>query len=315
MSAEILNNDWMFSGNGIRPWHGIGTIVSGVPTSEEAIRLAKLDWDVIQFPMVAKFNEEGTEISDDSGYFANVRSDTKDILGVVKDRYKVVQNVEAFDFVDDIVGNGIVECHYETAGSLGNGRRIFLLVNLPESKLVGDDVENYLFFTNSHDGSSSLMAGITNVRVVCSNTLQLAIRNASRVWRCRHTANIDEKKNEAKTSLRLALDYMEESKILAEQLAFKKIKEEDFFRAFFGGLTMNDKNKTFMGNQIHDLYTYKDDLANFRGTAWGMYNAVADYVSNSEPMRKTKTIQESKLRGFFDGYSLLSKAQDILMSA
>lgn len=315
MSAEIMDNDWMFSGNGIRPWHGIGTIVSGAPTSEEAIRLAKLDWDVIQYPMVAKFNEDGTEISDDSGYFANVRSDTKDILGVVKDRYKVVQNIEAFDFVDDIVGNGEIECHYETAGSLGNGKRIFLLVNLPESTLVGDKVDNYLFFTNSHDGSSSLMAGITNVRVVCSNTLQLAIRSASRIWRCRHTTNIEGRKNEAKQSLGLAVKYMEDSKILAEQLAFKKISEEAFFRTLFGVSTMNEKNKVFMGNIIHDIYQNKPDLQNFKGSAWGMYNAVADYVSNCDPLRKTKTYEESKLKGFFDGYKLLQTTQDILMSA
>ena len=314
MSAEIMNNDWMFSGNGIRPWHGIGTIVSGAPTSEEAIRLAKLDWDVLQYPMVARFDDEGN-ISDDSGFFANVRSDTKDILGVVKDRYKVVQNIEAFDFVDDIVGNGEIECHYETAGSLGNGKRIFLLVNLPESTLVGDKVDNYLFFTNSHDGSSSLMAGITNVRVVCSNTLQLAIRSANRIWRCRHTTNIEGRKNEAKQSLGLAVKYMEDSKILAEQLAFKKISEEAFFRTLFGVSTMNEKNKVFMGNIIHDIYQNKPDLQNFKGSAWGMYNAVADYVSNCEPLRKTKTYEESKLKGFFDGYKLLQTTQDILMSA
>lgn len=308
MASEIMGNDWMFSGNGIRPWHGIGTIVKGTPTSEEAIRLAKLDWDVIQYPVYAN----GKEIPDT---FANVRSDTNDALGIVKDRYKIVQNVEAFDFVDDIVGNNEIQCQYETAGSLNNGRRVFLLVNLPTSKIAGDDVNNYLFFTNSHDGSSSLMAGITNVRVVCSNTLQLAIDRAKRMWKCRHTATIEAKKNEAKQSLGMAVQYIEESKTYAEQMATKRIVEEAFFRRLFGESKMNEKNNLYLGEIIHDIYTNKPDLQNFRGTAWGMYNAVADYVSNYDPMRKTKTYKESKLKGFFDGYKLLETTQNILKFA
>lgn len=315
MSALILENDWMVSGNGIRPWHGIGTVVEGTLTSEDAIRTARLDWDVIQYPLVAKFDTDGEQLSDETGYFANVRSDTMDVLGVVKGRYKVVQNLEAFDFVDDIVTNKEVPCQYETAGSLSNGKRIFLLVNLPATNILGDNIENYLFFTNSHDGSSSLMAGITNVRVVCSNTLQLAMSQASRIWRCRHTTNIDSRKNEAKVSLGMAVKYMEQSKTLAEQMAVKKIGEEAFFRHLFQMTNMNEKNNVYLGEVIHDIYVNKPDLQNFKGTAWGMYNAVADYVSNYEPLRKTKTYNESKLKGFFDGYKLLSQAQGILISA
>lgn len=309
MASEIMTNDWMFSGNGIRPWHGIGTIVAGCPTSDEAIRLAKLDWDVIQYPVYA--NED---IKCD-GYFANVRSDTNEALGVVKGRYKVLQNSEAFSFVDDIVGNGATEVRYETAGSLNNGRRVFLLCRLPEQEVLGDKVENWLFFTNSHDGSSSLMAGITNVRVVCNNTLQLAIKSASRSWKCRHTESIEDKKNEAKVSLGMAVQYMGAMKEMATGMARKIINEEQFFRMLFGANAMTDKNKQGLILDIHSIYHGKDDLQNFRGTAWGMYNAVADYVSNGEPIRRTKGYEQKKLERFFDGYGLLSKTQDILLSA
>ena len=153
MSAGLLEYDWMLSAKE-RPWHGIGTVVEEAPTSEDAIRIARLDWTVDQFPVFANGNEI-------PGYFANVRSDTNEALGVVRNRYKIVQNTEAFDFVDGIVANKHLECRYETAGSLFNGRRIFLLVKLPNKDLLGDLVENYLFFTNSHDGSSALTAGIT----------------------------------------------------------------------------------------------------------------------------------------------------------
>ena len=316
MPAQIMDNDWMFSGNGVRPWHGIGTIVAGCPTSDEAIRLAKLDWDVNQYPVYA--NENADIFADYikcDGYFANVRSDTNEALGIVKGRYKVVQNNEAFNFVDDIVGNADTKVTYETAGSLFNGRRVFLLCRLPNTDILGDDIENYLFFTNSHDGTSSLMAGITNVRVVCNNTLQLAMRTASRSWKCRHTESIQDRKNEAKVSLGLAVKYMGEMKDVAGDMARKIINEEQFFRALFDTTYRAEKSKEELVLRIHDIYHKKDDLANFRGTAWGMYNAVADFVSNGEPLRKMRNYEQTKLAGFFDGYRLLNKAQDILLSA
>lgn len=92
MAHGLYENDWMLSTKQ-RPWHGIGTVVQDAPTSEDAIRIAKLNWTVEQFPIYAN----GKEIA---GMFANVRSDTNETLGVVRNRYKIVQNNEAFNFVD-----------------------------------------------------------------------------------------------------------------------------------------------------------------------------------------------------------------------
>lgn len=309
MSAGIYENDWILSAKE-RPWHGIGTVVEEAPTSEDAIKIAKLDWTVNQFPVFANGNEI-------PGYFANVRSDTNEALGLVRGRYKVIQNTEAFDFVDGIIENKDVECRYETAGSLFNGRRIFLLVKLPNKELLGDDIENYLFFTNSHDGSSALTAGITNVRVVCNNTLQMAIKGAQRTWTCRHTDSIFAKKAQAQEALGLAVTYMDSMDEIAEELATKKINEETFFRNLFHS-KMNlasDKAKQQTVERIHLIYNEKDDLQNFRGTAWGMYNAVADFVSNTTPFKKTKVYNDNKLMNFFDGYKLLETSQDLLMVA
>ena len=294
MSAGLLEYDWMLSAKE-RPWHGIGTVVEEAPTSEDAIRIARLDWTVDQFPVFANGNEI-------PGYFANVRSDTNEALGVVRNRYKIVQNTEAFDFVDGIVANKHLECRYETAGSLFNGRRIFLLVK---------------FFTNSHDGSSALTAGITNVRVVCNNTLQMALEGASRIWRCRHTTNIEGKKQQAKEALGMAVKYMEGMEKTAWQMASKKINEEAFFRKLFEAnpTALADKSKEETISRIHLIYSEKDDLQNFKGTAWGMYNAVADFVSNTAPLRQTKNSGEIKLASFFDGNKLLQASQDLLMVA
>ena len=303
----LLEYDWMLSVKE-RPWHGIGSVIEDAPTSEEAIKIAKLDWKVKQYQVKAN----GVTLEN---YFCNMRTDKNIPLGVVKGRYKIVQNIEAFDFVDDIVGNKEVPCRYETAGSLFNGKRIFLLVKLPNKELLGDDVENYLFFTNSHDGTSSLMAGITNVRVVCNNTLQMAIKGSKRTWSCRHTMNIVEKKQQAKESLGLAVKYMDSMNDMAEKLYQIKIDEEAFFRKLFDKSNMAEKNKEETIERIHLIYNEKDDLQNFKGTGWGMYNAVADFVSNTTPLRMTKTYNENKLVGFFDGNKLLETSQDLLMVA
>lgn len=310
MSAGLLEYDWMVSAKE-KPWHGIGTVVEDAPTSEDAIKMAKLDWKVEQFPIKAGKIEI-------PNYFANIRMDIKEPLGVVKNRYRIVQNDEAFDFVDNIVGNDEVECRYETAGSLFNGKKIFLLVKLPEKNLLGDAVENYLFFTNSHDGSSAFMAGVTNVRVVCNNTLQMAIGGAKRTWYCRHTQSIDSKKQQAQEALGLAVKYIDSMDDVAENLYQKKIDEELFFRKLFDAKYIKDqaeKNKETMIERMHIIYTEKDDLQNFKGSAWGMYNAVADYLSNSIPLRQTKTYQENKLDRFFGGDYILQTAQNILMAA
>lgn len=310
MAHGLMDYDWMVSAKE-RPWHGIGTVVEDAPTSEGAIKMAHLDWKVEQFPISAN----GIEIP---GHFANIRTDVNLPLGVVKNRYKIVQNSEAFDFVDDIIGNNEVECHYETAGSLFNGKKIFLLVRLPDKNLLGDDVENYIFFTNSHDGTSAFMAGITNVRVVCNNTLQAAISGAQRTWYCRHTLNIESKKQQAKESLGLAVKYMDSMEDFAEKMAAKKINEEKFFRALFNADYIKgqcEKNKELIVERIHTIYTEKDDLQNFKGNAWGLYNAVADYVSNALPFRQTSTYKENKMNQFFVGNPILEASQKILMAA
>ena len=309
MAHGLMEYDWMLSVKQ-RPWHGIGTVVEDAPTSDEAIKIAKLDWKIEQVPVMAN----GVEIPN---YFANVRSDTNQALGVVRGRYKVVQNTEAFDFVDGIIENKDVECRYETAGSLFNGRKIFLLVKLPNKELLGDDVENYLFFTNSHDGSSALTAGITNVRVVCNNTLQMALKGAQRTWTCRHTDSIFAKNAQAQEALGLAVTYIDKMQETAWELASKKINEEAFFRKLFEKNPTNlcEKNKEQAIERMHLIYTQKDDLQNFRGSAWGMYNAVADFVSNTTPFRNTATYKENKMNQFCSGYAMLNTAQDLLMVA
>ena len=161
------------------PWHGLGVRVEEVLGSKEALIQAGLDWKVEQTDVYAASGERIP------GYKANIRDIDRSVLGIVGDRYKIVQNEEAFAFTDGLLGEGV---KYETAGSLAGGKIVWMLAKLPEKYIIsGDAIEPYLVFCNSHDGSGAIRVAMTPVRVVCQNTLNLALKGASRVWSARHT--------------------------------------------------------------------------------------------------------------------------------
>ena len=158
-------------------WHGLGTVVKGAPNVREALRIAELDYEVSREPLYVSDGGEGAlEVE---GWSATVREDlaTDDprrILGVVGSRYTVMQNADAFEIVDTIIGSGSAEI--ESAGSLKGGRIVWLLARLPERlKVVDDELAQYLLLKNSHDGSGRIRIGFTPVRVVCWNTLSMAL--------------------------------------------------------------------------------------------------------------------------------------------
>ena len=183
-----------------RPWHGLGTYITEAPCSEDALRLAGLDWGVEQHSIYTC----GEKVD---GYKANVRSTDGKVLGIVTNRYQVVQNKDAFAFTDALLGEGVT---YETAGSLMEGRKVWMLARMPrEYMIAGDRISPYLVFTNSHDGSGSVRVAITPIRVVCNNTLNLALNTAKRSWSMIHTGNVQEKLDEAHNTLFLAEKYMD----------------------------------------------------------------------------------------------------------
>lgn len=148
------------------PWHGLGKQVEQALSSEEALKEAGLDWTVVQRPIQTNNQMEIP------GYKANIRDTDNRVLGVVTDRYKIVQNHEAFAFTDELLGEGV---RYETAGSIQNGKKVWLLARLPENYIIsGESISPYLVFSNSHDGSGSIKVAMTPIRVVCQNTLNLA---------------------------------------------------------------------------------------------------------------------------------------------
>jgi len=309
----IFENDFMFSGRGEVPWHGIGAVLDGVLTSDEAIKQARLTWTVEQTPVYAATNRAVAI----PGYVANVRNDTKEVLGIVSERYKVAQNKEVFAFADELIGNRKVKCTYETAGSLFNGRRVFMLVNMPKSRIVEDEYQPYLCLSNAHDGSACLQVFLTGIRVVCNNTLTAALNTAKRKISIRHLSIMEQRKNEALKTMGAASKYFHDLEVFASQLAGKKVNISKVLDRLFPVSREMSRRQIESNREIKDLIKNllkrKDDLQNFKGTAWGAYNAIADYRSNAQPKRKTDTYADSKMAMFLDGDAVMNQAQEIIL--
>ncbi|GHU84539.1 hypothetical protein FACS189473_2130 [Spirochaetia bacterium] len=309
----LLENDFMFSGRGEVPWHGIGAVLDGVLTSDEAIKTARLEWRVEQSPVFTS-NNWAEAIP---GYVANVRDDTKEVLGIVSERYCVAQNRDVFAFADDLIGNGRVKCTYETAGSLFNGRRVFMLVNMPKGRIMGDEYEPYLCLSNSHDGSACLQVFLTGIRVVCNNTLSAALHTAKRRISIRHLSIMEQRKDEALRTMGAASKYFSDLEAFASMLAGKKVSITKVLGKLFPVSKDMSKRQLNSNKEVKDviknLFRQKDDLQNFRGTAWGAYQAIADYRSNAEPRRKTATYADAKMARFLDGDEVMDQAQKIIL--
>lgn len=285
-----------------KPWHGLGTMVADAPTSADALSLAGLDWKVESQPI---FTYEGAEIPN---YKANVRDSDKSVLGIVSNRYTIVQNTEAFAFTDSLIND---EVHYETAGSLSNGRKIWLLAKLPPTKIIGDEVEPYLCFTNTHDGSGAVRACMTPIRVVCNNTLNFALKTAKRAWSTKHVGDIQAKLTEARHTLELAGEYMDELDKYADVMTNKDVsidKVREILNELFPVKETDSDRVKATSNKIKEEYMicyFMPDLEKFRGTAWGALNAMVDMTNHSAPQRQTKNYAENNWERIINGHYLV----------
>jgi len=284
-----------------KPWHGLGTMVAEAPTSAAAIKLAGLDWTVESRPV---FDAAGNQIP---GYAANTRDKDGQVLGIVGSKYKVVQNADAFSFTDHLIGG---EVRYETAGSLRGGRQIWLLAKMPMAKVAGDDVEPYLCFTNAHDASGALRVCMTPIRVVCNNTLNLALSSARRSWSMIHTGNIEAKIAEARETLDLAERYMVALDEQAQRYANITIRDEWLEQMLGEWFPVQEDDSDLKQRHVQKLRDefmvayFMPDIAKFRGTAWGAINAASDMLHN-EPQRKTQNYQENNFGRIIVGHPLM----------
>lgn len=307
------NLESMFSVREV-PWHyemtkDITKIIQEAPTSKDAIELAGLNWEVLSNPI---FDMNGEKIP---GFKANTRSTDNSVLGVVTDKYKIVQNAEAFDFTDNLIGE---EMRYETAGSLRNGKTIWLLGKMPERFICEDKFEPYIVFSNSHDGTGAIKVAMTPIRVVCNNTLNMALSGAQRMWSTKHMGNMTAKLAEARHTLKLANDYLDTLAVEADRMANETMTDDEIQKILNDMFPLkedaSDRQKTNVQN-AKDCIMYcmlRPDIQKFLNTKWGFINAVSDFVGHAEPARMTENYTENNWGKIINGHPILDKAFSLM---
>jgi phage/plasmid-like protein (TIGR03299 family) len=315
------------------PWHRLGKVLQAAVTAAEAIRLAGLNWKVEKRPL-RTWGGDGASL-DVPGWFANVRTDTKAVLGVVSRQYRVLQNEEAFSFMDEAIQAGAAM--WETAGSLQDGKRVWMLARIPTSVEVrpGDEVKPYALLCNGHDGSLAVHILPTTTRVVCNNTLNLALNQArGKELVVRHSQSLKGKIELAKRHLGLIGERIEKFAEEGQLLSRVLVRTEERLRSYAGQFfpdklkpdfsdgkallsqIMNRKQQSqevvselLAGHYAATERTAKRNAAileqivgNFeadpaRGTAWGAFNAVSQYVDHQA---KYKT-EENRLNSVWFG--------------
>jgi phage/plasmid-like protein (TIGR03299 family) len=307
-----------------KAWHGLGTLIQDYPTSAEAVKVAGLDYTVEKRPLFSLDNRNFENFSDQPtvepnisvpNYFANLRTDTEQVLGVVGKDYQIVQNRDAFSFFDSIVGNnhGI---KYETAGALGKGERIFITAKLPDYIRVGRDdlIEQYIFLTTSHDGYGSITAAFTPVRIVCRNTLNAAMRTAQNSIKIRHTASAVDRLKQAhhlmgitnKLAIELEELYNHWSRVRITDKEVRKLIEIAMAPAKETIASLKEDKYHQLSshylNIVENVCEYAQSAPSqqahtTKGTIFGVYNAVTGYFQN---VRKFSN-EENKLKSIIYG--------------
>ena len=294
-------------------WHKLGTVIADAPTSADALRLAGLDWNVL----LEQAERKGKIVPNT---FWTVRSSDDSVLGAVSGKYKIIQNDEAFNFTDNLLGEGV---KYESAGSLKHGKTVWLLAKMPETKVLDDAFVPYLCFTNSHDGSGAVRVCLTDVRVVCNNTLNLALSTTKRSWSTKHMGDLNSKLMEASETLQLANQYMDAFKAEADILATQKISPAEIDKLLNELFGKEKAEESESKRKLQNVEEAKEafyvcylapDLANFIGTYYGVINAMADMVDHRVPARLTENYAENNFARVIGGHPLLDATYDRLKS-
>lgn len=292
---------------GETPWHRLGTYVADAPDSEAALVAAGLAWAVESDPV---YTAEGFAIP---GYRLNRRVTDGAVLGVVTDSYRIVQNREAFAFADALLGEG---ARFETAGSLAGGRRVWLTTRLPDTyKVLDDPAVVYLTITNGHDGRHAFQAVVSPVRVVCQNTLTLALARARRTWSVIHTARVADHLQAARDALALTAGYLKALDRAAADLAAKPLTLAEWHDLVDGTLVPRpapgerERPSTAAFRETLRAAFDRPDHAAFARTGWAAVNAVAWAVSHRPATGRSP---ERPMVTFLDGDALFGKVLDVL---
>jgi phage/plasmid-like protein (TIGR03299 family) len=265
------------------PWHGLGKKLDKPATAEEAIKESQMDFLVEKFPLFTKIKNKEIDIPNE---FATIRTDTNTILGTVGKNYTVVQNREVFNFFDPIIDEE--EAIYHTAGVLGKGEKIWLLAKLPDYiRIEGTDdiIEKYVLLCTSHNGSMPLLMKFTPVRVVCNNTLTMALQGAEQKVTVRHTPNAEFKIREAHKKLGLINKLAKELEDAYNRMTKVKMSDSEtveFLKKVFPDTDKVTTKTENIRNKCYELIKVGAgmEMKHCKGTLWGAYQGVVEYADH-----------------------------------
>lgn len=273
-----------------------------------------LDWEVEQQPV---FAEEYHGKHNRLPLVANYRSDTNKYLGVVNPKnYKVVQNIEAFNFIDELPN-----FTFEKVGEFGNGKKVFVVGKSNDQIDIdgsGDLVNFYLTFLHGHDGKSGIRFILSPVRMFCMNQLNLMLEAATFKYNIAHTGNIEFKLAQIQNYIKDSRNYVRKLELETKRMinTSPNMTIEEFTSQLVKDTDKDSKlvlsRKEETREAIIDLYKNKDDLQNYKNTSFGFISAVSDFISHKEPGRKLSGVTENSLISNLEGNPLLIDAYNLL---
>ncbi len=300
------------------PWHKLGKKVSEGVTAEQMIREAGLDWEVDLRPA------RGAREINRKGEFSRYevvrlprpnKQEAEVLLGLVGRRYQPLQNSEAFEFFDPIVGE--TKAYFETAGALGEGERIWVMAKMPEVMEIvpGDECMKYLLLSNTHSGEGSVIVKFTSVRVVCQNTLMMAMADGQKAYRVRHSKNMQFRLEELADFLAITQEVFLIAEEWFKRLAKIQIVEdrlEEYFGAVFPlseGQRKTSKEPPRWKN-LREAYESQPglQLPGVRGTLWAAYNAITYFEDYEQPQQDEQPDQRLQRVWFGGGADVKLKA-------
>lgn len=306
MSHALYLNTMAFTGE--RPWHKLRVQFDQAFSSTEAIAAARLNYPVVKEQLYRLRSDLGPGMTEPTEAWATINGHTQDVLGVVGDGYEVLQNQEAFDFFDILLKESGGKL--QTAGAIGKGEKVWMLAKLPEIfyPIAGDGVERFLLGTTSHDGSMKTEVRFTDIRVVCQNTFNLAMRDSKGVISIRHTSQMRQK---LEMAAMVMLRYKEHFDLVGDQfgkLAAVRVDDAwlDEYLCRMIGRPENvpdGRSRTMMENKIRLIESRLNngmgvDLPGVAGTAWWALNAMVEYADydmkakgqSADESRRTQSI-------------------------
>ena len=270
-------------------WHAIGKDVQECRDMEQVLAKSGLDYTVEKRRVYCDFDNSGFATAEIPNRFITVRTSDNHPYDIVSDKFEIIQNKDAFDFVNYIDE----DLQFEKAGETANGM-VYVIGKLPEVSILGDAFTPHVIFRNGFSGKVKITAAICPLRIVCQNQFNFAFKNAANAITVRHVQNAEAKLEEARETLRMTADYMEQLNVTAEHFATMKISQSQMDRVVkylfpipedtainaFKRKSLEEKRNAFL--QAHE----QEDNRNFKNTAWGLINAYTDFITHRKPAGK-----------------------------